>query len=71
MSAARVEARTHRAMYWLLALHLVLALLGLQGCGGGEADEEQACPAPAAASSPVGTQPTPRTNCLCNAGACQ
>lgn len=72
MSAARTESRAHRALYWLLALHLVLALLGLQGCGGGETDEEPAACLPgAAASVPAGTKPTPSVDCTCNPGACQ
>ena len=32
--------RWHRVMVALLLLHLVLAALGLQGCGGGDADDD-------------------------------
>lgn len=68
---AAPEARFKRALYWLVALHILLATLGLQGCGGGETEEEAAaCPPPAAASSPAGTKPTPRVDCTCNPGAC-
>lgn len=70
-AAARRESLAHRAMVALLVLHLLLLTLGLQGCGGGDVDEPEACPSSAAASSPAGTKPTPRVDCTCNPGACQ
>lgn len=38
---AATEARFTRALYWLVVLHILLVTLGLQGCGGGETEEEQ------------------------------